>query len=145
MILHFLNNIYLSGLVWDEEFGAFLEPTQIFSHTPSQTCAICGSQAAKRKSETPTLSLGSISYLGIIYHELDFVYVLDEQDEDASYKIGQILSFTQDDATIQVQIRQLKHYDDLVKQELSSFHLANWKKDEVLIIILLYSLLIYIS
>ena len=145
MILHFINNIYSSGLVWDEEFGAFLEPTQISSHTPSQTCAICDSEAAKGKSETPTLSLGSISYLGIIYHELDFVYVLDEQDDNAPYKIGQILSFTQDNAIIQVQIRQLKHYDDLVKQEPSSFHLANWKKDEVLIILLLYSLLIYAS
>ena len=129
--LKLLINIYVSGLIWDEEFGSFLEPTQIPSSTLSQTCSICVSQAAKRKSESPTLTFGSISYLGVTYHELDFIYILNEQDEDTSYKIAQILSFTQDNTAIQVQIRQLKHYDDLVKQKLTSFHLANWKKDEV--------------
>jgi hypothetical protein len=125
----------LSGLIWDEESSAFSEPTQISSCIPLQTCAICDYQAAKRKAESPTLSLGSISYLGTTYHELDFIYVLNEEDKDAPYQIAQILNFNQDDATIQVQIRLLRHYDDLVKQHPTSFYLANWKKDEVLLII----------
>lgn len=136
----FLINIHFSGLIWDEELGSFLETIQTPS-TPSQTCSICVSQAAKQKSESPTLSLGSIFYLGVTYHELDFIYILNEQDEDASYKIAQILSFAQDGATIQVQIRQLKHYDDLIKQKLTTYHLANWRMDEVLLKVTLYSML----
>jgi len=66
---------------------------------------------------------------------------LNEQDEDAPYKIAQILSFTQDNTTIQVQIRELKHYDDLVKQKFTSFHLANWRKDEVLSVFMHYFML----
>ncbi len=123
-----------SGLIWDEDLGAFLEPTQDPSYTKlSQTCAICASQAAKRKSETPLLDHDSIFYLGTVYHKLDFIYVLNEQDEDAVYKIGQILSFAQDNAAniAQVQISQLKHYDDIVKHRFNSFNLANWRKDEV--------------
>jgi hypothetical protein len=60
---------------------------------------------------------------------LDFIYILNEQDEDAPYKIGQILSFAQDNAsnTVQVQIRLLKHF----AKHRNSFHLANWMKDEV--------------
>jgi hypothetical protein len=141
MVMEPLIYIYFSGLIWDEEFGGFLEPNQITSSTLSQTCSICISQAAKRKSESPTLSLGSISYLGVTYHELDFIYISNEQDEDAPYKIAQILSFAQDDAAIQVQIRQLKHYDDLFKQKLTSSHSANWRKDEVLLVFMLYSML----
>ena len=109
---------------------------------PSQSCSICISQAAKRKSESPTLSLGSISYLGVTYHELDFIYFLRGQDEDAPYKIAQILSFTQDNTAIQVQVRQLRHYDDLVKQKPISFQAANWRKDEVFLVFILYSMLI---
>jgi hypothetical protein len=64
---------------------------------------------------------------------LDFIYVLNEQDEDAPYEIGQILSFAQDHTnTIQLQIRMLKHYDDFAaKHGLNSFNQANWKEDEV--------------
>jgi len=65
---------------------------------------------------------------------LDFIYVLNEQDENASYEIGQILDFAQDSATntIQLQIRKLKHYNDFVaKHGLNSFDQANWKNDEV--------------
>lgn len=125
----------LSGLIWDEEIGAFLEPTQISSSTSLQTCSICDYQAIKRKSESPTLSPGCISYLGITYHELDFIYVLNKQDQDAPYQIAQILNFIQDDATVQVQIRLLRHYDDLVRQSSTSFYFDNWKKDEVLFVI----------
>lgn len=142
MIIYCFNNITLSGLIWDEETGAFLEPTQISSCTSLQTCSICDYQASKRKSESPTLSHGCISYLGITYHELDFIYVLNEQDPDAPYQIAQILNFVQDDTTIQVQIRLLRHYDDLVQQSPTSFFFANWKKDEVLLVIVSFSLLI---
>jgi hypothetical protein len=65
---------------------------------------------------------------------LDFIYVLNEQDEDAFYKIAQILDFAQDNKTntIQLQIRKLKHYNDFAaKHGLDSFHQANWKKKEV--------------
>jgi len=64
---------------------------------------------------------------------LDFIYVLNEQDEDAPYKIGQILNFAQDNAnnTIQLQIRKLKHYDDFAAGHRDSFNQAYWKKDEV--------------
>jgi hypothetical protein len=96
-----------------------------------QTCAICDYQTAKSKSESPALGPGSISYLGITYHEQEFIYVLNEQDEDAPYQIAQILNFNQDDTAIQVQIRLLKHYDDLVKQDYTSFYFTDWKKDEV--------------
>jgi len=132
VIIYCLNNIILSGLIWDEETGAFSEPTQVSSCT---SCSICDYQATKRKSESPTLSLGCISYLGITYHEMDFIYVLNKQDQDAPYQIAQILNFDQDDATVQVQIRLLKHYDDLVRQSSTSFYFANWKKDEVLLVI----------
>lgn len=126
--------VYFSGLLWDEDLGAFLEFTKVTfpSHSElSQTCMICDSQAAQKKSETPTLDLGSIFYLGTAYHKLDFIYVLNKQDKDACYKIGQILSFSQDNATntVQVQIRLLKHYDNFA--ESNSFNLANWMKDEV--------------
>lgn len=128
-----LTLFYFSGLVWHEDLGAFLESTQVSSHPElSQTCAICDSQAAEKKSETPFLDLGSISYLGTVFHKLDFVYILNEQNEDASYRIGQILSFAQDNAsnTVHVQIRHLKHYDDFAEQNFT-FNLANWMKDEV--------------
>jgi hypothetical protein len=133
--------IYFSGLLWDEDLGAFLEPNQVFSHSGLfQTCVICDSQATEKKSETPTFNLGSIFYLGIAYHKLDFIYILNEQDEDACYKIGQILSFSQDDAsnTVQVQIRLLKHYDNFAEHKLDSF----WMKDEVCNSIFICSLFI---
>lgn len=99
----------------------------------SQTCAICDSQAAKKKFETPFLNLGSIFYLGTVFHKLDFVYVLNKQDEDASYRIGQIIGFTQDHASsaVYVQIKQLKHFDNFAKHGFNSFNLANWMNDEV--------------
>lgn len=103
-------------------------------YTNSQTCAICDSQAIERKFKVPIFDLGSIFYLGIYYHKLDFIYVLNEQDEDAPYRIGQILNFAQDDAnnTIQLQIRILQYYNDFAaKYGLSSFNQANWIKDEV--------------
>ncbi|KAF8503256.1 S-adenosyl-L-methionine-dependent methyltransferase [Russula emetica] len=128
------NRFYCSNLIWDEDLAAFLESTQDpFNTELSHFCAICDSQAIKRKSETPILNLGSIFYLGMVYHKLDFIYVLNEQDEDAPYEIGQILNFSQDNAnnTIQLQIRKLKHYDDFaVKHEHNLFNQANWKKDE---------------
>jgi hypothetical protein len=141
VIIYCLNNMISSGLIWDEETGAFLEPTQI-SCTSLQTCSTCDYQASKRKSKTPTLSLGCISYLGITYHELDFIYVLNKQDQDAPYQIAQILNFVQDDTTVQVQIRLLRHYDDLVRQSPTSFYFSNWKKDEVLSVIVSFSVLI---
>ena len=101
---------------------------------PSGTCVICDSQAFKRKSETPIFNLDSIFYLDTVYHKLDFIYLLNGQDEDASYEIGQILDFVHDnpDNTIQLQIRRLKHYDNLAARHgLYSFHQASWKKDEV--------------
>jgi hypothetical protein len=64
---------------------------------------------------------------------LDFIYLLNKQNEDAPYKIGQILSFAQDNEnnTIQLQIRKLRCYDNFAaKHNLYSFQ-ANWKKDEV--------------
>jgi len=126
-----LNRFYCSGLIWDEDLGAFLETTQTSSSIgSSQTCAICDSQAVKEKSEGPILNLGSISYLGTQYHELDFIYVINKEDEDSPYIIAQVLSFSQDDAskTIHVQIRLLKHYDCLVKQGLT-FDLPNLKDE----------------
>lgn len=97
------------------------------------TCAICDSKAAKKKSESPIFSLDSIFYLGTRYHEMDFIYALNKHDEDAPYMIAQVLSFLQDglSQTIQVQIRQLKHYNDLVEHDIASLNLANWRKDEV--------------
>jgi hypothetical protein len=75
---------------------------------------------------------------------LDFIYVLNEQDEDSPYEIGQILSFSQNSESdmVQVKIRQLKYYDDIAKQRLNSLNLANWKRDEVCDNNFLYSLLI---
>jgi hypothetical protein len=126
--------IYFSNLIWDEDLAAFLESTHDPSTEFSQSCAICNSQAIKTKSETPYFNLGSIFYLGIAYHKLDFIYVLNEQDEDAPYEIAQILDFVQDNRnnTIQLQIKNLKHYDDFIaKHRLNSFNQANWKEDEV--------------
>jgi hypothetical protein len=126
--------IYFSNLIWDEDLAAFLESTHSPSTEFSQTCAICDSQAIKTKSETPIFNFGSIFYLGIAYHKLDFIYVLNEQDEDAPYEIAQILDFSQDNEnnTIQLQIRKLKHYDDFAaKHSLNFFNQANWKGDEV--------------
>lgn len=65
---------------------------------------------------------------------MDFIYILNEQDEDALYEIGQILNFTQDitNNIIQVQIRRLKHYEDFAtKHKLDFFYQANLQKDEV--------------
>ena len=62
---------------------------------------------------------------------MDFIYILNGQDEDALYKIGQILDFSQDneDNTIQLQIRKLKHYDKFAaKHGLNS---SDQAKDEV--------------
>ncbi len=133
-----------SGLIWDEDLGTFLESSPASYTEPSQTCAICDSQAAKTKAETPFLNLGSIFYQGIVYHNLDFIYILNEQDEDSPYEIGQILSFSQNNESniVQVKIRQLKYYDDIAKQRLNSFNLANWKRDEVCDNNFTYSLLI---
>jgi hypothetical protein len=128
---NFNNFIYFSNLIWDEDLAAFLESTHDPSTKFSQTCAICDSQAIKRKSETPILNSGSIFYLGTVYHKLDFIYLLNKQDGDAPYKIGQILNFAQDNEnnTIQLQIRKLKHYNDFAaKHGLNSL---NWKKNEV--------------
>jgi len=115
-----------------------VESTQISD--VAQPCALCDSQAAKNKSECPTINLGSISYLGARYHELDFIYAINEQDEDAPYMIAQVLSFSQDHTSqsVQVQIRQLRHYDDLVQSGQTPFNIANWKKDEVFIGIYLF-------
>ncbi|KAI9511110.1 S-adenosyl-L-methionine-dependent methyltransferase [Russula earlei] len=125
------NKFYCSGLIWDEDFGAFVQPIQAPYAMPTQACASCDSQAAKKKSECPTLRLGSILYLGTRYHELDFIYAINEQDEDAPYIIAQILNISQDTSqSVQIQIRQLKHYADLVKQEQAFINMANWKKDE---------------
>lgn len=113
-----------------------------YTESSSQTCAICNSQAIERQSKAPILDLGSIFYLGIHYHKLDFIYVLNEQDEDAPYQIGQILNFAQDDAnnTIQLHIRILQHYFDFAaKYGLNSFNQANWKKDEVCVNYFSYS------
>ena len=141
--------IYFSGLIWDEDLAAFLDFTQDLSYTDlSQSCAICNSQAIKRKFETPIFNLDSIFYLGIVFHKLDFIYILNEQDEDAPYEIGQILNFVEDIAnnTIQVRIRRLKHYEDFAtKHQLDSFYQTNWKKDEVCVnnIIVLLLILLY--
>ena len=123
--------IYFSNLIWDEDLAAFLESTQDSSKTYSKTCVICDSQAIKRKSETPILNLGSIFYQDTVFHKLDFIYLLNEQDEDAPYDIGQILDFAQDNPnnTIQLQIRRLKHYDNFVARQ--GFNQANSKKFEV--------------
>lgn len=126
--------IYFSNLIWDEDLAAFLESTYDPSSEFSQTCAICDSQAIRQKSETPLFNLGSIFYQGIVYHKLDFIYILNKQDEDAPYKIGQILDFAQDNGnnTIQLQIRKLKCYNNFaIKHGLCSSNQANWKKDEV--------------
>jgi hypothetical protein len=111
-----------------------LESTQDPSDTPLEACVICDSQATKRKFETPFFKLGSIFYLDTVYHKLDFIYLLNEQDEDAPYEIAQILDFTQNDSssTLLLQIRRLKHYDDFAARHgLDSFTKANCKKDEV--------------
>jgi hypothetical protein len=128
-----LTNFHLSGMTWDEDLGAFIEASQTPPHLiASHSCAICDSQSAKKRSETPTLGPGCFLYLGTTYHELDFVYVLNDQDEDAPYIIAQVLSFDMDNLsqTVQVQIRQLEHYDNLAIHNLDAF---NWKKDEVCI------------
>jgi hypothetical protein len=117
--------IYFSNLIWDEDLAAFLESTYDPSTEFSETCAICDSQAIKRKSETPILNNGNIFYLGTVYHKLDFIYILNEQDEDAPYEIGQILDFAQNNKnnTIQLQIRKLKHYNDFAAEhKLNSFN-----------------------
>jgi hypothetical protein len=65
---------------------------------------------------------------------LDFIYFLNEQDEDAPYEIGQLVNFSQDNSnnTLQLQIRRLKHYDDFAARHgLNSFTQANSKKNEV--------------
>ena len=119
----------MSGLIWDEGLGAFIEATQSPTAAPSQTCAICDAQVAQKESESPALDFGSFSYLGASYHELDFIYALNEQD--APYIIGQILSFTNGHANQapQVQIRWLERYDDLIRHEPSAN--IGRKKDEV--------------
>lgn len=96
-----------------------MEATQIPSPISSQTCAICNSRAAQ--SISPAINLGSFSHLGDSFHELDFIYALHEEDNDAPYTIGQILSFNEDaNQGPQVQIRQLEHYDDLIRHESSA-------------------------
>ncbi|KAI9459440.1 S-adenosyl-L-methionine-dependent methyltransferase [Lactarius psammicola] len=124
------NRFFCSGLIWDEDLGAFIKAAQIPPPISSQACAICDSQMAQRESKSPVLTFESFSYLGTSFHKLDFIYALYEQDEDAPYIIGQILSFTNGlpNQAPQVQIRQLEHYDDLVKHELS-LNLGR-KKDE---------------
>ncbi|KAF8261693.1 S-adenosyl-L-methionine-dependent methyltransferase [Lactarius quietus] len=83
------NRFFCSGLIWDEDLGAFMEATLTSSPKSSQTCAICDSKIA--------------------------------QNKDAPYIIGQILSFTDGkNQAPQVQIRQLEHYDDLIRHELSA-------------------------
>lgn len=133
--------IYFSNLIWDEDLAAFLESTHDPSTEYSQTCVICDSQAIKRKSETPILNCGSIFYLGIVYHKLDFIYVLNEQDEDAPYEIGQILNFAQNNGndTIQLQIRKLKYYDDFAaKNGLNQVVCDNNFSCSFTVLILLY-------
>jgi hypothetical protein len=104
-----------------------MEAPQTPSPTSSQTCAVCDSQAAQ--STSPAINSGNFSHLGTIFHELDFIYALHEEDTDAPYIIGQILSFNHDANQLpQVQIRQLEHYD-LIEPE-SSANLSR-KKDEV--------------
>jgi hypothetical protein len=137
-----LTKCYLSGMTWDEDLCAFKEASQMPSHSMTpHSCAICDSQSAKNKLETPTLGFGSFSYLDITYHELDFVYILNDQDNDAPYLIAQVLSFSMDSSrqTIQVQIRQLDHYDNLAIHDLGTSY---WKKDEVCINTLFVWLLI---
>jgi hypothetical protein len=104
-----------------------MEATQTPSPLSSQTCAICDSQAAQ--STMPAINLGSFSHLGASFHELDFIYALHEEDTDAPYIIGQILSFNDDANQVpHIQIRQLGHYDLIGPQ--SSANLSR-KKDEV--------------
>jgi hypothetical protein len=125
------SNPHLSGLTWDEDLGAFIEASQVPSHLTPHSCVICGSQSTKRKFETPTLGLGSFSHLGTTYHKLDFIYTLNDQDDDESYIIAQVLGFYMNNSTqtIQVHIRQLEHCDNLAMcQPSASF---NWRKDEV--------------
>ncbi|KAH9180823.1 S-adenosyl-L-methionine-dependent methyltransferase [Lactarius sanguifluus] len=119
------NRFFCSGLIWDEDLGAFIEAAQTPPLVSPGACAICDSQAAQKEIQTPALNFGSFSYLGANFHELDFIYALHEQDEDAPYIIGQVLSFTRGhaDQVPQVQIRQLEHYDDLIGPECR-------KKDE---------------
>ncbi|KAH9026772.1 S-adenosyl-L-methionine-dependent methyltransferase [Lactarius pseudohatsudake] len=119
------NRFYCSGLIWDEDLGAFIEAAQTPPLVSPDACAICDSQAAQKEIQTPALNFGSFSYLGANFHELDFIYALHEEDEDAPYLIGQVLSFTSGhaDQVPQVQIRQLEHYDDLIGPE-------SRKKDE---------------
>ena len=131
-LISIFSNPHLSGLTWDEDLGAFIEDSQVSSHlTPSHSCVICGSQSAKTKFETPTLGLGSFSHLGITYHQLDFIYTLNDQDDDAPYVIAQVLSFDMNNPTqiIQVHVRQLEHCDNLAMCHLSAS--SNWRKDEV--------------
>ena len=116
-------------MTWNEDSGAFIEATQMPSHLmASYPCTICVSQHAKKESKKPTLGLGSFSYLGITYHEQDFVYVLNDQDYDAPYIIAQVLSFGTKHSTIQVQVRQLECYDNLITPDLRA---SNWKRDDV--------------
>jgi hypothetical protein len=116
-------------MTWNEDLGAFIEATQMSSHLmATYPCTICVSQHTKKESETPTLGLGSFSYLGITYHEQDFVYILNDQDYDAPYIISQVLSFGTKHSTIQVQVRQLEHYDDLITPNLRA---SDWKRDDV--------------
>jgi hypothetical protein len=56
----------LSGLIWDEGPGAFIEATQTPSPTSSQACVICDSQVAQKESESPALNFGSFSHLGYL-------------------------------------------------------------------------------
>ena len=126
--MNLINLINFSNLIWDEDCAAFLESIQDSSNTPSKSCVICNFQAIKKKSETPIFNLGSIFYLDTVFHQWDFIYILNEQNEDAPYEIGQILGFFQDNSnnTIQLQIRRLKHDDDFI---VSRFF--NQGKDEV--------------
>lgn len=113
-------------MTWDEELGAFLEATQTPSSISSQTCVICDFRACQSKS--PAIHSGSFSHLGTIFHELDFIYAL--HDEDAPYIMGQILSFNDDEnQPPQVQIRQLEHYDNLIRHESNTNTIRT--KDEV--------------
>jgi len=86
---------------------------------------------AQKESKNPALTFGSFSYLGASFHELDFIYALHEEEGDAPYIIGQVLSFTNGygNQAPQVQIRQLEHYDDLIRYKLSAD--LGRKKDEV--------------
>ncbi len=124
----FLPSNFFSGLIWDEALGAFIEATQIPPSLSTQACLVCDSQKTQQENMKPVLSFGSFSYLGIIYHELDFIYALHEEDKDGPYIIAQILSFTSGHIP-QVQIKQLEHYDSLLEHDLSAD--LGRRKDEV--------------